>query len=65
MCGADARAGTLTHCSLMHVLLLAAQNLFQLCFTETVYMAEDMPLALKTYLCRCTNNGFTQCFVGT
>ena len=47
----------------MHVLLLAAQNLFQLRFVETAYTAEDVPLALKTYLWGCANNGFAQRFV--
>ena len=47
------------------MLLLSAQNLFQLHFVETVYMAEDVPLALKTYLWGCANNGFTQRFIST
>ena len=34
-------------------------------FVETAYTAGDMPLALKTYLCGCANNGFAQRFVGT
>ena len=49
----------------MHVLLPSAQNLFQLRFAETVYTAEDVPLALKTYLWGCANNGFAQRFVST
>ena len=51
--------------ALAHMLLLVAQSLFQLCFAETAYTAEDVPLALKTYLWGCVNNGFAQQFVST
>ena len=51
--------------ALAHMLLLSAQNLFQLCFAEAAYTAEDVPLALKTYLWGCANNGFAWRFVST